>query len=354
VREGLALSAYRRQVDGPLHLLSRSENGLTFALGYALARVPRLLDLFLADLGLNRSAAGRLSISLQEPDKDGITDIELWLRKRRLLAIVEAKKDGWPGRAQLSRYAKRLEQHGIVRSALVPLGVPPQVPPISVIRQLRGIQVMPRRWADVLRLVSDSLIGRKDEQADILRELKDLIQEVIKMRSYDREVLIRDLKIPHPSHELFLDHNIYACQTKERSEPLFFAPSFVGAKNRRANGIHYVSRVYCRSVVDIRKPETLKAAVDEAKDAVARIAKPLRARKTARDQLEYLDGLPHKWSRGVGVLREKGWRDQTAVFFLGDPMRLPVPLAKKGSMVPVGFSMTLEQLMSARPGTFNC
>jgi hypothetical protein len=334
--------------------LSRSENGLTFALGYALARVPRLLELFLVDLGMRRSVGDQLSISLQEPDKDGITDIELWLPNGRLLAIVEAKKDGWPGRDQLSRYARRLDDNGVGRSALVPLGVPPQVPPISQIRQLRGIQVTPRRWADVLRVVSDAFIGRNDEQARILGELKDLIQEVIKMRSYDREVLIRDLKIPHPSYELFLDHNIYACQPKERSEPLFFAPCFVGAKNRRANGIHYVSRVYCRSVVDIGKAETVTAALDEAKDAVARIAKPLRARKTARDQLEYLDGLPHKWSRGVSVLREKGWRDQTAVFFLGDPMRLPVPLAKKGSMVPVGFSMTLEQLMSARPGVFNC
>ncbi len=240
------------------------------------------------------------------------------------------------------------------RSALVPLGVPPPVPPISELRQLRGIRVVSRRWTGVLELVSDAVVGRNEEQSGILRELKDLIQEVIKMRSYDREVLIRDLKVPHPSYELFLDHNIYACQTKERSEPLFFAPCFVGATNRRANGIHYVSRVYCRCVVDLGKPGTLKAAVQEAKDAVARIAKPLRTKKTTRDQLEYLDGLPQKWSRGVGVLREKGWRNETAVFFLGDPMRLPVPLAKKGSQVSVGFSMTMEQLMSARPGTFHC
>ncbi len=319
-----------------------------------MARVPRLLDFFLADLGFPSSGAHGLTISLQEPDKNGITDIEFWLPHRRLLAIVEAKKDGWPGREQLSRYATRLQQHGIGRSALVPLGVPPEVQPISETRRLRGVRIESRRWADVLQLVSDALVGRNEEHARILRELKDLIQEVINMRSYDREVLIRDVKFPDPSHELFLDYNIYACQTKERSEPLFFAPCFVRARNRRMNGIHYVSRVYCRSVVNIGKAQTLKAALDEAREAVARIAKPLRTKKTARDQLEYLDGLPKKWSRGVGGLREKGWRDHTAVFFLGDPMRLPVPLAKKGAMVPIGFSMTLEQLMSARPGVFNC
>lgn len=351
---GPRLSAYRRPVLGPLHLLSRSENGLTFAMGYALALVPRFLEAFLEDLRLPRSAASQLRITLQEPNEDGITDIELWLPGRRLLAIVEAKKGGWPGPEQLSRYARRLQENGIGRSALVPLGVQPQVPPLSEMRSLRGVRIASRRWADTLRLVTDSLAGRNDEQAGILDELKALIQEVIKMRSYDREVLIRDLKIAHTSHQLFLDHNIYACQTRERSEPLFFAPCFTGAKNRSSNGIHYVSRVYSRSLVYIRKAETLKTALEEAKEAVGRIAKALRTKKTARDQLEYLDGLPQKWSKGFRVLHEKGWRDQTAVFFLGDPMRLPVPLAKKGSMVPIGFSMTLEQLMSARPGTFNC
>lgn len=352
----VGLSAYRRPVVGPLHLLSRSENGLTFALGYSLARVPRLLELFLADLGLRHSARDQLSISLQEPDKDGITDIELWLPKGRVLAIVEAKKDGWPGRPQLSRYASRLQQYGVGRSALVPLGVPPQVPPISEIRQLGGFRVVSRRWADVLQLVSDALVGRNEEHSGILRELKDLIQEVIKMRSYDREVLIRDLKTTPGSYELYLDDNIYRCQTRERAEPLFFAPCFTGAKNRRANGIHYVSRVYCRSVVKLRSADSMREALAEATEAVARLAKPLRGRKTAtaHAQLEYLDGLPQKWRRGLASDRARTKDDQNVVFFLGDPIRLPVPLAKKGSMVPPGFSMTLEQVMSAKPGVFNC
>lgn len=174
------------------------------------------------------------------------------------------------------------------------------------------------------------------------------------MRSYDREVLVRDLKIAHTSYELFLDHNLYACQVTERSEPLFFAPCFVGAKNRRANGIQFVSRVYCRANVSLPNPASVRDALTEATETVNRIAKPLRHRKTAREQLEYLEGLHKKWRRGFDVLHEKGWRDETAVYFLGDPIRLPIPLAKKGSMVPPGFSMTMEQLMSAQPGVFRC
>jgi len=348
------LSAYRRPVDGPLHLLSRSENGLTFALGYALARVPRLLESFLADVGLPVSAARSVSISLQEPDKDGITDIELWLPRGRLLAIVEAKKDGWPGREQLSRYAKRLRDNGVGRCTLIPLGVPPEVPAISEIRQLRGIDVVPRRWADLLSLASDAIVGRNDEQAHILRELKDLIHEVIKMRSYDREVLIRDMDTDETSYQLFLDYNLYACQTEEISEPLFFAPCFTKKKNKATSGIHYVSRVYSRSVIAVKNQHDVRAALEEARKAVERIASPLRRRKRASDQVDYLNGLHRKWGRGLRFLLENHWRPKTAVFFLGDPLRLPLPLAKSGSQIPIGFSMTMEQLMSAKPGTFNC
>lgn len=143
MQSALPLACYRRPVIGPLHLLSRSENGLTFAFGYALACVPRLLALFVAEFG-QRHPARDLRISLQEPDKDGITDIELWIHGRRLLAIVEAKKGGWPGRKQLGRYAGRLHQKGVAGSVLIPLGVPPQPPAISELGRLtRGPRPAP-------------------------------------------------------------------------------------------------------------------------------------------------------------------------------------------------------------------
>ena len=348
------MSAYRRPVPGPLHLLSRSENGLTFALGYALARVPKLLELFLTNLALPNSGGGQLSISLQESDKEGITDIELWLPKGGLLAIVEAKKDGWPQLGQLARYARRLRDHGAATPLLVPLGVPPYAPQLWGLSRLRGIRVTPRRWVDILRMVTDVMDGRTTEQAALLAELRNLIQEVIGMRSYDREVLIRDMDTDEPSYQLFLDYNLYACQTEEISEPLFFAPCFTKKKNKATSGIHYVSRVYSRSVIAVKKQDEVQAALEDAREAVERIASPLRKRKRASDQVAYLDGLRGKWGRGLRFLRENHWRPQTAVFFLGDPLRLPLPLAKSGSQIPIGFSMTMEQLMSAKPGTFNC
>lgn len=348
------LSAYQRPVDGPLHLLSRSENGLTFALGYVLTRVPRLLDVFLDDLGFLRSSATSVTISMQERASVGITDLELWLPGRGLLAIVEAKKSGWPEHGQLTRYAERLRDHGAGNPVLVPLGVPPYAPRLWGMSRLRGIRVISRRWVDILRMITDVMDGRSVEQRSVLAELSDLIQEVIGMRSYDREVLIRDMDTDEPSYQLFLDYNLYACQTEEISEPLFFAPCFTKKKNKATSGIHYVSRVYSRSVIAVKKQDEVQAALEDAREAVERIASPLRKRKRATDQVDYLDGLRGKWGRGLRFLRENHWRPQTAVFFLGDPLRLPLPLEKSGSQIPIGFSMTMEQLMSAKPGVFNC
>lgn len=41
-RDAVRLLIHDRPVDGVLGLLSRNENGLTFALGYALERSPKL------------------------------------------------------------------------------------------------------------------------------------------------------------------------------------------------------------------------------------------------------------------------------------------------------------------------
>jgi len=42
------------------------------------------------------------------------------------------------------------------------------------------------------------------------------------------------------------------------------------------------------------------------------------------------------------------------VFFLGTAIPLPRPVYKKGYMIPVGFSMSLEQLMKGNEAIFKC
>ncbi len=350
----LRLLLHGRPVEGPLSLLSRRENGLTFALGYVLQRSPKLLSLFCDKVGLPR-LAGRhdLTIALQERHDEGITDIELRIDDR-LLAVVEAKIGGWPGREQLSRYAERLRTDGMAGSLLVPLGVPPFSRLLWTLRSLRGIRVVSLRWVEVLSLVAAALRRGDDDEQQALRQLSAFIQEVMGMQSYNREVLVRDLNCKHSSFPLFMEFDMYGCQARESAEPLFFAPCFTDSNTAIGNGIHYVSRVYFRTVASPKETDSVERALEDAVQIVRANVDPLKARKGASQQVHYLESLPAKWKRGCRHLRKHGSSETSALFFLGDPMRLPVPLKKRGSMVPIGFSMTMEQLMSAEPGVFYC
>lgn len=348
------LLLHGRLVEGPLRLLSPRENGLTFALGHMLQRSPKLLGLFCDEVNLPRLVSRHaLTIALQEHHNQGITDIEL-RASDGLLAIVEAKIGGWPGYGQLSRYADRLKRDGVAGSVLVPLGVPPFSRLLWTLSRLNGISIVPVRWVEVLELVEQASRRQSDAEQQALRQLSLFIEEVIGVQSYNREVLVRDLNCEHWSLPLFMEHNMYASQPIESAEPLFFAPCFTSATTALGNGIHYVSRVYFRTVVSLKDVDGVERALEDAVQVVRGKAALLKARKRADQQVRYLNSLPAKWRRGLRDLRTHQGRKTSALFFLGDPIRLPVPLKKHGRMVPIGFSMTMEQLMSAEPGAFNC
>ncbi len=347
----MTLSLHGRIASGALHLLPRHENGLTFALGHALDASPRLLAAFWRELELPaRPPKNGIHVALQEHAEEGITDLELRVGNK-LVVLVEAKVRGWPGREQLSRYARRVQSEGTGRSVVVPLGVPP----FAEVMRIRGVRVKSLRWVEVWDLVNQAQRRRGDAQSQLLKELAAFIGEVLEMQSYNREVLVRDLNYAHPSYQLYLDHDIYACQKEEIAEPLFFAPCFSQADTALGNGIHYVSRVYFRTVVSFKDRAGVRSALERATAVVRKNLEALEGRKGAQAQTKYLKNLPRKWSAGVRRLLKERWRDTNALYFLGDPMRLPVPLRKRGKQVSIGFSMTMEQLMSViEPGFFNC
>ena len=342
-------------VTGPLHLLRRNENGLTFALGYALSRSPRLLALLLRRLDLPwRASSDTLDIRLQEQVDLGITDIELRGTSGELAVVIEAKVNGWPGLAQLTRYARSLRAAKGSARALVALGVPPHAPALRDTVSVLGVRLERVRWVEILALVEEASSQSPMEQLTVLVELAGLIREVIGMRSYDREVLVRDLDSQSPSFRLFIDDNIYACQPNERAEPLFFAPCFTKSTSALQNGIHFASRVYHRAVVSLDSSREVQRALKDAERLISDQVTVMSRRKRAGEEVAYLQSLPLKWRRGVNrALRTPGSRTRT-LFFLGDPARLPVPLKKRGSMVPIGFSITWERLMSSKPGEFKC
>jgi hypothetical protein len=342
----------KRRVVGPLHLLSRSENGLTYALGFALAQVPKLFEAFLGFCGLRGRHAGSV-INLQERNADGITDIEIITPHFQV--TIEAKIGGWPRPEQLNRYARAMLNCGARRGMIVALGVPPYSPELSSLHKLQGqVSLTLARWTDILSLVNDASYRVPQLQEPILVELSQLIQEVIGMQHYDREVLIRDLNTTWHSYDLYFDYNLYACQASESAEPLFFAPCFTGEDRRLHNGIHYFSRVYYRAVFSKNDDEGIAEALASAKDAIDRKISAMEHRKGAIKEIAYLRDLPVKWRQGLRSLRTKKRRDTNAFFFLGNPIRLAQPLQKQGKMVPIGFSMSLEHLMTSEAASFKC
>ena len=165
------------------------------------------------------------------------------------------------------------------------------------------------------------------------------------MQSYDREVLVRDLDVRQPSYELYFKHNLYVCQPDEKAEPLFFAPCF--PKREIHDGIHYFSRVYFRRMSNLGDSEGLRQAVREASALIAQKLRPLKGRKKAEEQIEYLNSLPKKWEAGLRFVRRSSYwgNEPQTVFYLGNPVRLPVPLKKDGGQVPPDFRSRLNNCL---------
>jgi hypothetical protein len=93
--------------------------------------------------------------------------------------------------------------------------------------------------------------------------------------------------------------------------------------------------------------ESINSALAGARRLIEEKTKALGFKKTAAEQIDFLKKQPAKWETGLKPNHLRYWTGTTprSIFFLGDPIRVPVPVRKRGSMVPIGFSMTLEQLL---------
>jgi hypothetical protein len=292
-------------------------------------------------------------IRLQERSDEGITDVEILLPSAHV--IIEAKIGGWPRTDQLRRYARTLKAARNGKRLLVALGVPP--PPIALVgvRRLAGdVGVTMMRWIDVLSIVRAQRSQARESEQAILRELASLIEEVIGMQHYDREVLIRDVNVNNRSYDVYFDGNIYSCQPRENAEPLFFAPCFTGSDRRIEDGIHYFSRVYFRGVVVKRNARAIAEVLERATEVIDDKTDALAHRKRAKGEVSYLKSLPLKWRKGLRDMPANKHGAGRVIFFLGNPIRLPQPLRKDGKMIPIGFSMTIEHLMTSDAAWFEC
>jgi hypothetical protein len=106
-----ALTLHNQVIDTVFDLLGQSENDLTCALGWTLARAPQFLTQLGKTLGLTNSFSDRVKIRLQEYALgQGVTDIEI--DDPGLCHIILEAKQGFaiPSNKQLVRYASRLKK----------------------------------------------------------------------------------------------------------------------------------------------------------------------------------------------------------------------------------------------------
>jgi hypothetical protein len=103
------LTLHGRGIETVFDLLGRRENGMTYALGWALARSTHFLSAFVRELGLPGPLSERVRIQLQEHKSQlGFTDIEID-DPGSFHVVLEAKR-GFviPTLDQLTKYSDRL------------------------------------------------------------------------------------------------------------------------------------------------------------------------------------------------------------------------------------------------------
>jgi hypothetical protein len=108
IHRQVSLTRHGRSVDAVYDLLGTSENDVTAALGFTLARSSVFLDRFAQRFP---ELQGTVMLTMEARDELGRTDLEL--HNDGALVVIEAKK-GWllPTEAQLRRYVGRVEAAG--------------------------------------------------------------------------------------------------------------------------------------------------------------------------------------------------------------------------------------------------
>jgi hypothetical protein len=184
------LVLHGKPVETIFDLLGRSENDMTYALGWGLTRSAKVLEGFAARVAPGVQLSEPVVVDLQEHDAldGGFTDIEVL--SADLHVIVEAKRSwGPPGEAQLRRYEARFARAGRPVQSLVVLT---QNGAESVVRHQIGDWAPPAPieahvigWSDVVRLIRTAGRGGPLAERRLARELADYLGGLADMRNTD-------------------------------------------------------------------------------------------------------------------------------------------------------------------------
>jgi hypothetical protein len=171
------------EVSTVFELLGRTENDMTYALGFGLARSVALRSAFLERLAID-PAHHDITVRLQQHGPTGgFTDIEV-SDGTSFHVIVEAKRGWWlPGPAQLALYERRFDEAATMARRLVVLtqwgaesAARHEVEKMGLREQCEILG-----WSDALALLTsarrfESMAGRRwlDELERYLREVTDM------------------------------------------------------------------------------------------------------------------------------------------------------------------------------------
>lgn len=193
-----SLKAYGRIVETPFGLLGTDENALTFALGYTMQQCPRLLQMFIRDIGLRGFRLNSLlkaEIRLQKHRKEGITDIEIRLPSRVHL-IIEAKVGlNIPTLGKCKEYIEALKSSKEKERKLVILLEADAIPTLDLYRrQDKDCKefLLAFQWIKLLEMRNNLLneFPENRNEGKWIRAFFDFLEKEFEMKSYTTEVWI--------------------------------------------------------------------------------------------------------------------------------------------------------------------
>lgn len=181
------LRLHGKPVSSVFELLGDRENDVTFSLGWALARCPHFNRRFVSSIFDGRVNHEAVSVSLQERDKDGITDIELL--GPDFHCIVEAKSGlAIPSQNQLKRYAGRLLDSSAKHRVLVTLSAALEdCVRDEGNRRIRGLLCV---HMSLKRLIG--LASRRDgshAEKRLLAELQTYLKRIAHMQDFESNIV---------------------------------------------------------------------------------------------------------------------------------------------------------------------
>ncbi len=182
------LQLHGKEVTTIFDLLGRTENDMTYSLGWCLAQVPAFLDGF-GDLLGTRDLSRDARIRLQEFDSPtGITDIEIH-SPGRAAWVVEAKQ-GYtvPSTEQLKQYASRLnalKDHTADKglAILAQSDRKEQWLPLQIPDNVDGIPVRALSWGQVKRAAEQASALASNVDKRLLREFVKYLGTVVNMKN---------------------------------------------------------------------------------------------------------------------------------------------------------------------------